>query len=78
MGKKIEDPNEKTDVQKVHEQQAPGATFLDKPVNVQTSSFVIKNEDPLFAMKRREQELRQKLLNNPVQMRKLREKVRLA
>ena len=49
----------------------PGATFLTTRGNAKTDAFVIKSEDPLFAIKRDEQEARTRILNNPAQLKRI-------
>ncbi len=73
---KVGAKEEEEAIKKVNDGAVVGAKFLAKPANAKTDAFVIKSEDPLFAIKRDEQEARTRILNNPFEMRRIKALVR--
>eukprot|EP01125_Pyxidicula_operculata_P013526 TRINITY_DN448_c0_g1_i2.p1 TRINITY_DN448_c0_g1~~TRINITY_DN448_c0_g1_i2.p1 ORF type:complete len:473 (+),score=131.14 TRINITY_DN448_c0_g1_i2:161-1579(+) len=69
-GRQYKDPNE-TDVKKMQHQ--PGALWLSDPLDLQNDKRTKIREDPLFSIKREEFQMKEKLRNNPVKMKKIKE-----
>ena len=53
----------------------PGALFLEAAASAALEAEAKLREDPLYAIKKREEEQRRQLLNNPVRLKKLQKEV---
>ena len=67
---------EKSDIHKLQDSKKVGALWLNK-VNSKNDTFSRINEDPLMMMKKTEIEARERILNNPVKMAKIKHDLHL-
>lgn len=65
---------QENDVKNINEQKAPGAKWLNSNASITNDTYTRISEDPLLAIKKKEMEMRAKILQNPVQMKKIKEK----
>lgn len=54
----------------------PGALFLEAAASAALEAEAKLREDPLYAIKKKEEEQRRALLNNPVRLKMMQEEVR--
>lgn len=59
----------------LEEKKIPGAKWLDQSNNQVSDDFSRVNEDPMFAIKKQEIEIKKKTLSNPLQLRRIKEKL---
>lgn len=62
-------------IKSLQDKKVPGATWLEKSNNQISDEFSRVNEDPMFAIKKQEIQTKKKTLSNPLQLKRVREKL---